>query len=130
MTSGPLRGRMARAAAITMAMLLASIVLVAPTRAAPGDPQGPSGPGPANGSAAVENFSSALQRLVVLTAAGGSSILALVWARVALSWFSTDVTKKVQAKDRARDALVGTLLFVAAVTGVIGGLAQWVLRGG
>jgi hypothetical protein len=49
---------------------------------------------------------------------------------VALSWFSNDVTKKVQAKERARDALVGTLLFTAALTGLVWGLAHWVLTGG
>ena len=83
---------------------------------------------PANDSA-VGNFSAAIDRLVDLVGVAGSGLLALVWARVALSWFSHDVTKKVQAKDRARDALVGTLLFVAALTGLIWGLAHWVLTG-
>jgi hypothetical protein len=78
---------------------------------------------------AVGNFSAAINRLVELVALAGSGILALVWARVALSWFSNDITKKVQAKDRARDALVGTLLFTAAITGLFWGLAHWVLTG-
>ncbi|HYA58068.1 MAG TPA: hypothetical protein VEH57_06375 [Thermoplasmata archaeon] len=82
-----------------------------------------SSPGPSG------NFSAAINRLVELVAGAGSGILALVWARVALSWFSNDITKKVQAKDRARDALIGTLLFVAAVTGVVYGLAHWVVTG-
>jgi hypothetical protein len=80
-------------------------------------------------SDAVGNFSSALQRLVDLVGFSGSALLAIVWARVALSWFSNDVSKKVQAKDRARDALVGTLLFTAALTGLVWGLARWVLTG-
>jgi hypothetical protein len=70
-----------------------------------------------------------LDRLVSLVAAGGGSILALVWARVALSWFSNDVAKKVQAKDRARDALIGTLVFTAAISGLAWALAQWVVNG-
>jgi hypothetical protein len=78
---------------------------------------------------AVSNFSAALQRLVTLLGLSGSALLAIVWARVALSWFSNDVTKKIQAKDRARDALVGTLLFTAAFTGLAWGLARWVLTG-
>lgn len=82
----------------------------------------------ANGSV-LGNFTSALNRLVALMAAGGGAILALVWARVALSWFSNDVTKKVQAKDRARDALVGTVIFAAALSGIVWGLARWVLSG-
>ncbi|MFI5414008.1 MAG: hypothetical protein ACHQ0I_05440 [Candidatus Lutacidiplasmatales archaeon] len=77
----------------------------------------------------MDNFSASINRLVDLVALAGSGILALVWARVALSWFSNDITKKIQAKDRARDALVGTLLFMAAVTGLFYGLAHWVLTG-
>ena len=80
-------------------------------------------------SGAVANFTASINRLVELLALAGSGLLAVVWARVALSWFSNDITKKVQAKDRARDALIGTLLFVAAITGLFWGLAQWVLTG-
>lgn len=81
-----------------------------------------------NGSP-VANFSASIARLVDLLGVAGSGLLALVWARVAISWFSHDVTKKVQAKERARDALIGTLLFVAALTGLVWGLAHWVLTG-
>jgi hypothetical protein len=77
----------------------------------------------------VANFSAAINRLVELVGAAGSGLLALVWTRVALSWFSNDPAKKVQAKDRARDALIGTLLFVAAVSGLVWALAHWVVTG-
>ncbi len=90
---------------------------------------GTSGAASAPTSGAVGNFTASINRLVDLVGLAGGGILALVWARVALSWFSNDVTKKVQAKDRARDALVGTLLFAAAVTGLFWGLAHWVLTG-
>ena len=83
---------------------------------------------PGNASA-VANFTASLNRMVELLGLAGGGILALVWARVALSWFSNDVTKKVQAKDRARDALIGTLLFTAAISGLVWGLAHWVLTG-
>ncbi|MGP8158828.1 MAG: hypothetical protein ACLPWO_04375 [Thermoplasmata archaeon] len=83
----------------------------------------------ASPSTPVSNFSASINRLVDLVALAGSGILSLVWARVALSWFSNDITKKIQAKDRARDALIGTLLFMAAVTGLLYGLAHWVLTG-
>ena len=80
-------------------------------------------------STPVDNFTASIDRLVDLVALAGSGVLALVWARVALSWFSNDITKKIQAKDRARDALIGSLLFMAAVTGLLYGLAHWVLTG-
>lgn len=81
-----------------------------------------------NGSA-LGNFSAALGRIVALLGAAGGAVLAIAWSRVALSWFSTDVTKKIQAKDRARDALIGTLIFTAALSGLVWGLAQWILTG-
>jgi hypothetical protein len=84
---------------------------------------------PAANTTAVANFTGAMNRLVTLVAAAGGAVLALVWARVALSWFSNDIAKKVQAKDRARDALIGTLLFLGAVSGLAFALAQWVVSG-
>ncbi|MCI4328269.1 MAG: hypothetical protein L3J86_01680, partial [Thermoplasmata archaeon] len=91
----------------------------------------PGAPTPVAGSngSAVANFSQVVDRIVVLLGLSGGGLLAIVWARVALSWFTNDVTKKVQAKDRARDALVGTLLFAGALSGLIWGLARWVLTG-
>lgn len=79
---------------------------------------------------AVSNFSAAIARLVTLAAAAGAGLLSLVWARVALSWFSHDSLKKVLAKERARDALIGTLLFIGAVSGLVWTLANWVVTGG
>ncbi|MCI4362242.1 MAG: hypothetical protein L3J77_03525 [Thermoplasmata archaeon] len=113
---------------------LASVVLLAgfsPLGFAGASHATPSSTGPsaASNGSAVGNFSAALDRIVVLLGAAGGGLLAIVWARVALSWFSNDVTKKIQAKDRARDALVGTLLFSAALSGLIWGLARWVLTG-
>jgi hypothetical protein len=80
-------------------------------------------------NSAVANFTAAINRIVVLLGLAGSGLLAVVWARVALSWFSNDLTKKIQAKDRARDALIGTLIFTAAITGLAWGLANWVITG-
>ena len=77
----------------------------------------------------VSNFSAAVGRLVSLVGVAGGGLLTLVWVRVALSWFSSDVAKKIQAKDRARDALIGTLIFAAALSGLVWGLAHWVVSG-
>ena len=111
------------------AVLALAFLLVVPGLG--GTPVGP-GPRASTTSSApgpVANFTAAIDRLVELVGLAGSGLLALVWARVAMSWFSNDVTKKIQAKDRARDALVGTLLFVAAVSGLVWGLAHWVVTG-
>jgi hypothetical protein len=119
-----------RPPAVPWSLFAAVLLLAAPvpgTTARFHGQRSPENPGPT--PSPVSNFTDAINRLVELVSLAGAGILALVWARVAFSWFSNDITKKVQAKDRARDALVGTLLFVAAITGLIWGLAQWVLTG-
>jgi hypothetical protein len=130
--SGPLSSPWHFLAAARVAMVLAIVVGMLAAlpvgRSAPEPTAYAAASAPSNTSA-VANFSAAINRLVELVGVAGSGLLALVWARVALSWFSHDITKKVQAKDRARDALVGTLLFVAALTGLVWGLAHWVLTG-
>jgi hypothetical protein len=121
-----------RTVSIPMALavigLLLGTVPTGPASAAP-PPRIAHAAGPASNTSPVANFSASIGRLVDLLGVAGSGLLALVWARVGLSWFSHDVTKKVQAKDRARDALIGTLLFVAALSGLVWGLAHWVLTG-
>ncbi|MCI4326590.1 MAG: hypothetical protein L3K16_03005 [Thermoplasmata archaeon] len=118
-----------------VAGVLAAVVLVAGFAGAAAPPTPVGSPhstvrSAVTNNSAVANFSQVVHRIVVLLGLSGGGLLAIVWARVALSWFSNDVTKKIQAKDRARDALVGTLLFAAALSGLIWGLAQWVLTGG
>ncbi len=127
--SPPRRHRFARVGVALLAVLLVAVALV--PASAEAKPTASTVPAPAGSasSAAVGNFTAAVNRLVELVGLAGSGLLALVWARVALSWFSNDITKKVQAKDRARDALVGTLLFTAAITGLFWGLAHWILTG-
>jgi hypothetical protein len=114
--------------AVAALVLLAGACHAPPVTTDSGTSAHPAPLATSNGSA-VANFSQVVNRIVVLLGLSGGGLLALVWARVALSWFSNDVTKKIQAKDRARDALVGTLLFAAALSGLIWGLAQWVLTG-
>ena len=123
-------GRGPLPAAVAAAVGLALVLVVPGAISGPVDALSPAvRPSATATSSAVGNFTAAINRLVDLVGLAGGGILALVWARVALSWFSNDITKKVQAKDRARDALVGTLLFTAAVTGLFWGLAHWVLTG-
>jgi hypothetical protein len=114
---------------LTSLLLLALVLSAAPP--ASGHPIGSSmgRVQAATTNPAVSNFTAAISRLVTLAAAAGAGLLSLVWARVALSWFSHDSMKKVLAKERARDALIGTLLFVGAVSGLVWALANWVVTG-
>lgn len=81
------------------------------------------------GTNVTGNLTMSLDRLVLLAGLAAGAVVTLAWVRVALSWFSTDPTKKITAKDRARDALLGTFILLAAVSGLAWGLAHWVLTG-
>jgi hypothetical protein len=128
---GPARPGRDRARWLRPTWALALVLALSVPSIGPGSPSAGTSAVPLTSQTAgpVANFTASINRLVELVAVAGSGLLALVWVRVALSWFSNDITKKVQAKDRARDALIGTLLFVAAITGLVWGLAQWVLTG-
>ena len=122
------RGRIV-GVALTVLLLIALVAESVPTASAAPSPAGDEQTSTSGATSAVSNFTAAIGRLVVLVAAAGAGLLSLVWARVALSWFSHDSMKKVLAKERARDALIGTLLFVAAVSGLVWALANWVVTG-
>lgn len=78
---------------------------------------------------ATDNLTAALSRAVIIAGLAAGAVVTLVWCRVALSWFSHDASKKIQAKERARDALIGSLVLVAAVSGLAWGLVRYVLTG-
>lgn len=122
--------RRARApVALTIGLVLALLLPAVPAATARAPGAGVRESAGATSTPAVSNFTGAIERLVTLAAAAGGGLLSLVWARVALSWFSHDSMKKVLAKERARDALIGTLLFVGAVSGLVWALANWVVTG-
>lgn len=115
--------------ALTIVVLLAVAFPALPSASALAPGARAPVPAATTSNPAVSNFTAAVDRLVTLAAAAGGGLLSIVWARVALSWFSHDSMKKVLAKERARDALVGTLLFVGAVSGLVWALANWVVTG-
>jgi hypothetical protein len=114
---------------LTILLILGIVLSSLPPTSARLTPVPASSSGTTTPNPAVTNFSAAIGRLVALAAAAGGGLLSLVWARVALSWFSHDSMKKVLAKERARDALIGTLLFVGAISGLVWALANWVVTG-
>lgn len=110
-------------------VVLLTIGTLLPSAQAGSPPSAVPAPASSTASTPVANFTAAVNRIVTLLGVSGGGLLAIVWARVALSWFSHDVSKKIQAKERARDAIIGTLIFTAALSGLIWGLAHWVLTG-
>ena len=56
-------------------------------------------------------------------------IIAILWIPIAISFFSTDEQKRYMAYARAKNAAIGTLIFVLAVSGILYAIFNYVAVG-
>lgn len=57
----------------------------------------------------------------------GGILIAILWVKVAINFFSDDPQRKAQAKEDAMKALLGTILIAMAVFGAIWAIAGWMV---
>ena len=77
-----------------------------------------------NGSQYISNIT---QKLFILLGIIGGIIIAILWVKVAINFFSDDPQRKAMAKEDAIKALVGTILVAMAVFGAIWAIAGWMV---
>ena len=77
-----------------------------------------------NGSAYLEGVA---HKIMVILGIIGGVLVALLWVKVAIDYFSDDPLKKAKVKDDMMHALVGTMIIVMAVGGIIWMLARWIV---
>ncbi|MGP6206778.1 hypothetical protein ACNF42_01910 [Cuniculiplasma sp. SKW3] len=56
-------------------------------------------------------------------------VIAILWIPIAIGFFSTDENRKYNAYEKLRNATIGTLIYVMAITGVIFGLFNFIITG-
>ncbi len=56
-------------------------------------------------------------------------IIAILWVPIAIGYFSRDLDRKADAKERTKDALIGTIIFVMAVSGVLYAVIHYIVVG-
>lgn len=74
-------------------------------------------------------LSGAMSRLLEVVVSLSAVIIALLWIPIALSFFSTDENRKFEARGRLKNALIGTLIYVLAVSGVIYAIFNYIALG-
>ena len=74
-------------------------------------------------------LSGALSRLLEVVVSISAVVVALLWVPIALSFFSTDENKRFEARGRLKNALIGTLIYVLAISGVIYAVFNYVAIG-
>lgn len=70
-----------------------------------------------------------MNRVYEIAVSISAVIIALLWIPIALGFFSSDETKKYEAKTRFKNAVIGTLIYVLAVSGLIYAISMYVATG-
>ena len=77
-----------------------------------------------NGSQYIQNIT---QKLYILLGIIGGILIAVLWVKVAINFFSDDPQRKAMAKEDAIKALVGTIIIAMAVFGAVWAIAGWMV---
>ncbi|MCL6003507.1 MAG: hypothetical protein M0Z77_10235 [Thermoplasmatales archaeon] len=70
-----------------------------------------------------------VQRAFGIIAGVSGLIIAILWVPIAIGYFSKDMDRKADAKERTKDALIGTVIFVMAVSGVLYAVVHYIVAG-
>lgn len=70
-----------------------------------------------------------IQRAYGIVAGISALLIALLWIPIAIGYFSRDLDRKADAKERTKDALIGTIIFVMAVSGILYGVIHYIVVG-
>ncbi|MEM0135828.1 MAG: hypothetical protein QXU18_11510 [Thermoplasmatales archaeon] len=70
-----------------------------------------------------------VQRAFGIIAGISGVIVAILWVPIAIGYFSKDMDRKADAKERTKDALIGTVIFVMAVSGVLYAVVHYIVAG-
>lgn len=70
-----------------------------------------------------------VQRAFGIIAGVSGLIIAILWVPIAIGYFSKDLDRKADAKERTKDALIGTVIFVMAVSGVLYAVVHYIVAG-
>jgi hypothetical protein len=70
-----------------------------------------------------------VQRAFGIIAGISGLIIAILWIPIAVGYFSKDMDRKADAKERTKDALIGTVIFVMAVSGVLYAVVHYIVAG-
>lgn len=70
-----------------------------------------------------------VQRAFGIVAGIAGLVIAILWVPIAIGYFSRDLDRKADAKERTKDALIGTLIFVMAISGVLYAVIHYIVVG-
>lgn len=70
-----------------------------------------------------------MTRIYEVVASVSAILIAILWIPIAIGFFSTDENKRYEAKVRLKNALIGTFIYVIAVSGFLYTLVNYIVTG-
>jgi hypothetical protein len=77
----------------------------------------------------ANSLTDVMSRLMTIVIGVSAIAIALLWIPIAISFFSADEQKRYVAYSRARNAAIGTLIFVLAVSGTLYAVFHYIAVG-
>ena len=78
---------------------------------------------------AVASINAMLGRIDDIAISVSAILITILWIPVALSFFSTDENKKYMAREKLKNATIGTVIYILAVSGVLFAVFNYVVTG-
>lgn len=70
-----------------------------------------------------------MTRIYEVVASVSAILIAILWIPIAIGFFSTDENRRYEARLRLRNALIGTFIYVLAVSGFLYALVNYLVTG-
>lgn len=70
-----------------------------------------------------------LNRIYAVVVSVSAILIAILWIPIAMGFFGTDENKRYEARIRLKNALIGTFVYVIAVSGFLYTLVHYLVTG-
>ncbi|MEM0140181.1 MAG: hypothetical protein QXZ44_06180 [Ferroplasma sp.] len=77
----------------------------------------------------VTGLNAMMGRVMDIAVSVSAIFIALLWIPIALNFFSTDVEKKLVAKERLKNAAIGTVIYIMAISGILYSIFNYIVTG-
>ncbi|AKA49109.1 hypothetical protein IX51_08320 [uncultured archaeon] len=74
-------------------------------------------------------LSGVVNRIYEVVASVSAVIIGLLWVPIAISFFSGDEDRRYDAKIRLKNAFIGTLIYVLALSGTLYAIFKFIVSG-
>ncbi|HLH86684.1 MAG TPA: hypothetical protein VKU79_07475 [Thermoplasmataceae archaeon] len=83
----------------------------------------------ANSATVAQQIQEITQRLDEIIVSVSAVVLLILWIPVALGFFSSDESRKIEARYRLKNAVIGTFIYILAASGLVYAIFNFIVTG-